>query len=76
MWERVNIINWKQSINLGILEIKCNDIVDRKETILLDILEILSSNSRAPVAQSVATQAVNPGVVSLNPSSANILTDV
>ena len=29
-----------------------------------------------PVAQSVAMQAVNPGVVSLNPSSANILSYV
>ena len=31
---------------------------------------------RAPVAQSVATRAVNPGVVSSNPSSVNILSDV
>ena len=32
--------------------------------------------SRAPVAQSVTTRAVNPEVVSSNPSSANILSDV
>ena len=31
--------------------------------------------SRAPVAQSVATWAVNPGVVSSNPGSANFLSD-
>ena len=31
--------------------------------------------SRAPVAQSVATRAVNPGVVSSNPGSANFLSD-
>ena len=30
---------------------------------------------RAPVAQSVATRAVNPGVVSSNPGSANFLSD-
>ena len=30
---------------------------------------------RAPVAQSVATRAVNPWVVSLNPCSANFLSD-
>ena len=29
----------------------------------------------APVAQSVATRAVNSGIVSLNPSSANILSN-
>ena len=31
--------------------------------------------SRAPVAQSVATRAVNPGVVSSNPGSANFLSE-
>ena len=32
--------------------------------------------SRFPVAQSAAKRAVNPGVVSSNPGSANILSDV
>ena len=39
-------------------------------------IELQSHIGRAPVAQSVAMQAVNPGVVSLNPSMANLLLDV
>ena len=37
---------------------------------------VLSIGSRAPVTQSAATRAVNLGVVSSNPSSPNILSEV
>ena len=40
------------------------------------LCELVFVICRAPVSQSVAKRAVNPGVVSKNPSSASILSDV
>ena len=42
----------------------------------VSVTSVLDLLGRAPVAQSAATRAVNPGVMRSNPSSANILSDV
>ena len=78
---------WLMCLNLCFQMLEFHKHVMRKREIVLSFNPLPNSTewcvdvyfmnvSRTPVAQSVATPAVNPGVMSSNPSSANILSDV